>query len=188
MNKWFCFFALLCTCISGLATDSNLPTPDIAFFTKLRMGYSQRKDFSPLWKMEDEREAVLAAYKAKDFKKAFDLGEHWLTRCPVDADVHTVCSSAATALGDIKSYFHHLYFAYGLMQSVTQSGNGLAPKTAFKVISVAEEYSVLREFGADVVQQTLIDGPCDKMDCKFPGGKNVTLYFDVSIPIKAESK
>jgi hypothetical protein len=46
----------------------------------------------------------------------------------------------------------------------------------------------LREFGAEVTEQSLIDGPCDRMKCKFPGGKEVILYFDVSIPIKAEQK
>ena len=74
------------------------------------------------------------------------------------------------------------------MQSVMQSGDGLTPKTAFMVISVAEEYSVLREFGAEVIEQSLIDGPFDKMKCKYPDGKEFTLYFDVSIPIKAEQK
>ena len=110
---------------------------------------------------------------------------HLYEKCPVDADIHTLCSAAATSLGDIKSYVHHLYFAYGLMESVMQSGDGLTPKTGFKVISVAEEYSVLREFGAEVAGQSLMDGTIDKMDCKFPNGKAVTVYFDASIPIKA---
>ena len=152
------------------------------------MDYSKRKDFSPMWKLENDRVVVIAAYKAKDYKKAFELSERWLARCPVDADIHTTCSAAATRLGDIRSYVHHLYFAYGLMQSVMQSGDGRTPKTAFKVISVAEEYSVLREFGATVNGQTLMDGPCDKMECKFPDGKDVTVYFDVSIPMSKELK
>jgi len=188
MKKALYLIFLVASCLSCFAADPVIPQPDVSFFTKLRMDYSQRKDFSPAWKFEDDREAVIAAYQAKDYKKVFELSERWLAKCPVDADVHTVRSAAATALGDIKSYVHHLYFAYGLMQSVTQSGDGLTPKTAFKVISVAEEYSVLREFGAEVIEQSLTDGPCDRMKCKFPGGKEVTLYFDVSIPIKAEQK
>ena len=188
MNNPLYLILLLAACLPGFAAEPAIPSPDTSFFTKLRMDYSHRKDFNPAWKYEDGREAVITAYKAKDYKKVFELSDRWLAKCPVDADVHTVRSAAATSLGDIKSYVHHLYFAYGLMQSVMQSGDGLTPKTAFKVISVAEEYSVLREFGAEVIEQSLIDGPCDKMKCKYPDGKEVTLYFDVSIPIKAEHK
>lgn len=162
--------------------------PDVSFFTKLRMDYAQRKDFNPMWKLEEEREMVIAASRAKDYKKAFELSERWLAKCPVDADIHGVRAAAATALGDIKSYIHHLYFAYGLMQSVTSSGDGYTPKTAFKVISVSEEYSILREFGAEMTEQALIEGPCDKMTCKLPSGKTVIFYFDVSIPLSATLK
>jgi hypothetical protein len=168
-----------------LAADPAAGEPDVSFFTKLRMDYSKRKDFSPMWKINGEREAVVAAYKEKDYKRAFELAGQWLAKCPVDADIHTLRSASATPLGDIKSYIYHMHFAYGLMQSVTASGDGRTPKTAFKVISVAEEYSVLREFGAQVTKQALVDGPCDKMDCKFPDGTEVTLYFDVSIPMRA---
>jgi len=188
MNKALCLLLFLGTCLSGVGADPVVPQPDISFFSKLRMDYAQRKDFNPGWKLDEDRQAVIAAYQAKDYQKTVDLAEHWLARCPVDADVHNVCSAAATALGNLKTATHHLYFAYGLMESVTQSGDGLTPKTAFRVISVSEEYSLLREFGAQVTKQSLLDGPCDKMDCKFPSGKEVSLYFDVSIPFKAEQK
>jgi hypothetical protein len=185
MNKVLFVLHFLATCMFSMAGDQAIPQPDVAFFTKLRMDYSHRKDFNPVWKLEDDRKAVITAYQAKDHKKAFELSERWLAKCPVDADIHTLRSAAATALGDIKSYVHHLYFAYGLMQSVMQSGDGLTTKTAFKVISVAEEYSVLREFGAEVTRQTLTENVIDKMECKFPDGQTVTLYFDASIPINA---
>lgn len=188
MKKIFCLLWIVAASVSGFAADSPAPQPDVSFFTKLRMDYSQGKDFNPSWKLEDDRQAVVAAYKAKDYKKAFELSERWLAKCPVDADIHTLRASAATELGDMKSYFHHLYFAYGLMQSVMQSGDGLTPKTGFKVISVAEEYSLFREFGAKVIGQSLMEGPADKMDCKFPGGKDVTLYFDVSIPLSHQNQ
>jgi hypothetical protein len=179
---------LFALCLRTLAADPPSPTAGAAYFTKLRMDYAATKDFNPYWKVDPDREAIIAAYREKDYRKVFDLSEPWLAKCPVDADIHALRSTAATALGDIKSSIHHLYFAYGLMDSVIQSGDGLAPKTAFKVISVAEEYSVLREFGAAVTSQALVDGKYDQMKCKFPGGKEATVYFDVTIPLKTGLK
>jgi hypothetical protein len=188
MKKLFLLLLFLAANISALAADPAPAQPDFAFFTKLRLDYAQRPDFSPVWELEDYRQAVVEAFQAKDYKTAFDLSGKWLAKCPVDADVHILRSSAATALGDLKSYVHHLYFAYGLMQSITQSGDGLTAKTAFKVISVAEEYSLLRDFGAEVTEQALVDGPCDQMKCKMRNGTEVTFFFDVSVPMGAIAK
>ena len=178
---------LFALCAHTLAADS-LPLSAAPYFTKLRMEYAAGKDFNPYWKADPDREAIIAAYREKDYRKVFELSGPWLVKCPVDADVHALCSTAATALGDVKSATHHLAFAYGLIDSIMQSGDGLTPKTAFKVISVAEEYSVLRELGAEVAGQALVEGVYDQMKCKFAGGKEATVYFDVSIPLKAGPK
>ncbi len=185
MNKALLLILIASTFVSPFKGDPTTSPPDISYFTKLRMEYSQHKGFNPNWKLSDDRKAVFDAYQAKDYKKAFELSDRWLATCPVDSSAHMLRSSAATALGDIKSHIHHLYFAYGLMESVTQSGDGLTPKTAFKVISISEEYAVLRAFGAEVTKQRLLDGAVDEMDCNFPGGKKVTVYFDASIPFNA---
>jgi hypothetical protein len=186
--KQFLALLLLALGLPSLAADPPPPPAGGAYFTKLRMDYAAAADFNPYWKVDPDREAIIAAYREKDYRKVFDLSEPWLAKCPVDADIHALRSTAATALGDIKGSIHDLYFAYGLMDSVIQSGDGQSPKTAFKVISVAEEYSVLREFGAQVTGQALVDGKYDQMKCKFPGGKEATVYFDVSIPLKAGLK
>ena len=54
------------------------------------------------------------------------------------------------------------------------------------MISVAEEYYLLRDFGAELISQALQDN-CDVMRCKVNGGE-VTYYFDVSIALAAEAK
>ena len=188
MNKALCLLLFVASCFRGFAADSAIPEPDVSFFTKLRMDYSQRKDFEPRWESDPAHEAVVAAYDANDYKRVVTLSKVWLATCPVDANGHMMLATAAKDLGDLKTYMHHLFFAYGLMQSVMQSGDGLTPKTAFKVISVSEEYSVIFKSGADITNQSLVGGPCDKMDCKLPNGKAITLYFDVSIPMKALPK
>ena len=62
MNNALYLILLVASCLSGFATDPAIPQPDVSFFTKLRMDYSQRKDFSPAWKVEDDRQAVIAKH------------------------------------------------------------------------------------------------------------------------------
>lgn len=187
MNKSLFALLIAATFASTFAAEPEPSQPDIAFFTQLRMNYSQRKGFKPNWNMDDERKAVFDAYHAKDYKKAFELSERWLAKCPVDSTAHLLRSSAAREIGDLKSHIYHQYFAYALMQSILQSGDGLSPKTAFKVISISEEYAVLRAFGANVTRQALLAGAVDELSCEFPGIGKTTRYFDASIPFNAEA-
>lgn len=185
MNKSLFTLLIAATFASTFAAEPTASQPDISFFTQLRMNYSQREGFNPNWNMDGERKAVFDAYHAKDYKKAFDLSERWLAKCPVDSTAHQLRSSAAREIGDIKSHIYHQYFAYALMQSILQSGDGLSPKTAFKVISISEEYAVLRAFGASVTQQGLLTGAVDELSCEFPGIGQTVRYFDASIPFNA---
>ena len=141
------------------------------------MDYAKRPDFNSMWKLDDQRQAILAAYKEKlDFAKVVTLSKAWLDKCPVDADMHYIRSQALTEQGDIAHYAYELYYFYGLIQSIASSGDGLGEKTAFKVISVEEEYYLLNDFGAKLIQQGL-QGHFDVMQCKLPDGKEATYYF-----------
>lgn len=153
-------------------------------FTDFRMAYAARPDFSPLWKGHEDREALFSAYKEKDHQKVADLSKPWLEKVPVDADAHFIRAQALKKLGDWPGFIYHWHCFYGLLQSITASGDGKSKETAFKVISVAEEYYVLDEIGAELIEQTL-DIPCDVMNVRLRDGTETTLYFDVSIPLKA---
>ncbi len=184
MTKALILLLFIAASVSGLATDPAIPQPDVSFFTKLRMDYAQQKDSRPDWGLNEDRNAIMVANLAKDYEKVFELSERWLAKVPIDAEIHKVRSNAAAALGDIKSYMHHRSFAYNLMQSLIQSGDGLTPNTAFKIVSLQEQYSVLEDFGARIRGQSTTD-EIDKATCALSNGKIVNLYFDWSIPIKA---
>lgn len=186
-----CVLAATLFATSAPAADAPAPAafpqPDVAFFTKLRMDFAKRPDFNGMWKLDDEREAVFAAAKAKDYAKVVTLSKAWLDKCPVDAEMHYVRAQALVIQGDISHYAYDLYYYYGLIQSIASGGDGKSDKTAFKVISVDEEYSLLNDFGAKLVQQSLV-GHCDVMKCKLPDGKEIDYYFDATIPLENEAK
>ena len=160
---------------------------DVAFYTKLRFDYAARKDFSPDWKINDARKAIEASYKAGDVEKTIKLSQAWLEKVPVDAEVYLMLSMCMKEKGDLKGYCQYIAPFYGLLQSITTSGDGKSPETAFKVISIAEEYFLFHEIGAKLKQQTLV-GHCDKMEVTRQGGKEYTYFFDVSISLEATAK
>ena len=191
--------AFLClAAICPAFAQDKAPVPDVSFFTKLRMEYAKRTDFNPLWKEDEQRKAVIEAYKTAStatdattaeaaFKKVADLSSAWLVKCPVDAEVHFIRGQVLIAMHDISHYAAERFFCYGLIQSVASSGDGLTEKTAFRVISAEEEYFLLGDFVAQPTGQTL-EGTCDVVRCKLADGKEVTYYFDISIPLAAEAK
>ncbi len=167
------------------------PGSNVEYFTKLRMDYAAdpKTEFFPIWTLAPEHEALVKAYKDGDIDKVIEIADSWLKKCPVDADTHLRVAMCFKEKGDFPSYNYHMAVFYGLLQSITSAGDGLTPKTAFKVISVREEYSLIQEIGAKVEKQSLIDGPCDQMDLSRRDGEvKFTLYFNVSIPLKALEK
>lgn len=181
---------LLATALAASVCASTIDLEkghDVAFYTQLRMDYAASKDFLTLWTHEEERKAVKASYKEGDIEKTMKLGRAWLEKVPVDAEVYLMLAMCMKEKGDLKGYCQYISPFYGLLQSITSSGDGRTPETAFKVISIDEEYFLLREVGAKLKQQSLV-GHCDKMEVERQGGKEYTFYFDVSIPLNAQAK
>src|SRR5262249_16662077 len=142
--------------------------------------------FESDWTVDDQRKAIEAAYHEGDIEKTIKLGRAWLEKVPVDSEVYVMIAMCMKEKGDLKAYCQYLSPFYGLLKSITATGDGQSPDTAFKVISVAEEYALLREIGAKVNEQSLV-GPCDKMQIE-RNDKKYTFYFDVRIPLRAAQK
>ena len=183
MHKAFLVVLLFAAGLTEVAAEPASTKTDVNFYTRLRMNYARRKDFNPAWKIESEHLAAVAAYQAKNYKRALKLSEQWLAKCPVDADMHGISASAARMLGDQQKYKRHVSAMDGFVQSILHSGGGLTPKTAYKIISVDEEYFLVQRLGGEILEQSLIDGTLDRLECKFADGATKQLYFDASIPI-----
>ncbi len=160
---------------------------DTKYFTKLRFDTAQKEGFHPLWNVDRDREKIREAYRAGDFDKVLSLADAWLKKLPIDADVHLMVAMCYKEKGDLPNMCKHLNVFYGLLSSITSGGDGLSEKTAFPVVSAREEYSLVQEIGGRVKSQKLI-GNIDKLEVERRGGKTVTLYFDVTIHLKALAK
>lgn len=175
------------------AEPKTAPAPKVPAFpgegdyTALRMAFAEQPDFSPYWSIDPDRSAVMDAVRNKDFPKAIALAKTWLEKVPVDAEVHYLRGHFLKKTGDIPGSMYHFHCFYGLMRSITSTGDGRTAKTAWKVISVSEEYALLNELDAELIDQSLVDN-CDKMHVKLPDGTETDFYFDVSISLAATAR
>jgi hypothetical protein len=174
------------TARAGVGPDLAAGT-DRQYFTQLRYATAQKKDYPPAWKADPDRKKINAAYRSGDTAAVLQLADAWLQRLPIDADVHLMVAMCYKEKGDLPNMCQHLNAFYGLLASITASGDGLTPQTAFKVVSRDEESSLIQEIDGHVTSQKL-SGNIDQLKVERRSGKSLTLYFDVSAHLKAPGK
>jgi hypothetical protein len=113
----------------------------------------------------------------RDWPTALALSESWLASCPVDMDAHYLAAVALTELGREEEAQAHVTWYRGLVESVLATGDGHTPRTAWAVISVQEEYSILQALHVDLLEHRVVEGGIDAMTVEVEGTTQ-TLYFD----------
>jgi len=167
-------------------TPAGSPLPAVTLtdspdFDALRDAWGRRMDYRALCETSLPTPAWAEAEQAKDFAKAYDIAAKWLATCPVVERVHMWAYGDAKQIGDSARMDIHKRWYQGLIKSVLKTGDGKAPETAWKTISVAEEYAVLQYFGLMRGAQALVMHPVmvDKLTAKpIAGGDPVDLYFN----------
>jgi len=156
-------------------------------FTKLRWTYAQTANYDPYNNgTSDLENEMYDAYDKGDNQLAIDLANQILEKNYLLPDPHFVLLQAYGNLGDQKNADFHSYFLKGLITSISKSGNGTSPETAFIVIQFEEEYFMLNILGIQNSNQTFqeIDGiPYDIFEgVDQDTNQTATIYFNVSIP------
>jgi hypothetical protein len=178
--------ALNFTVVAAVGPDLAAGT-DLNYFTKLRFDAAQKQGYTSIWKVDPDRTKIKDAYRAGDVDSVLSLSDAWLQRVPIDADVHLMVAMCYKEKGELPNYCKHLNVFYGLLGSIASGGDGLPAQTAFKVVALDEEYTLVQEIGGKVRKQELI-GSIDRLDVERRGGKTLTLYFDVSVHLKTLAK
>lgn len=91
-------------------------------------------------------------------------------------------SLARLEKNDEAAQYHHAY-ALALMVALSKTGNGYSPETAFKVITIDEEYNWLginQLKGIERKNNNVGARNFDIWRVQKPSGEEVTLYFDVT--------
>jgi hypothetical protein len=159
-------------------------------YTRLRMSYVDSPERKHYKDVSAAEKAMFQALGAKDYATALENAETVLAGEYVNLDAHFAAYVANSEMGAAdKAEFHKAVFR-GLIDSIRNSGDGKSPGKAWVVISVHEEYVLLRVLGFKPSGQSLVqkDGHFyDVMKVKSADdGTDETFYFNTDIPMKDE--
>lgn len=157
-----------------------------ADFTALRLAVTKEPGYDPYAKSDD---SVKEMYDFLDFKNTKALlakSKEELDKDYLDVETHFVTSSAHEIDGDGKRAGFHLDFARKLLDSIQSSGDGKSAATAYKVISINEEYALIKYLGLKPVDQATVEENevmYDVINVIDPiSGEQNKLYFNIDIP------
>jgi hypothetical protein len=159
-------------------------------YTRLRLSYVDSPEQKNAKDVSDSEKAMYEALQAKDYPTALKNANAVLDSEYVNLDAHFVAYVAHQHLGAAEPAEFHKTVFKGLLDSIRNSGDGKSPKTAWVVISVHEEYVLLRFLGFNPSGQSLLHENghyYDEMKVKnADDGSDETFYFNTDIPMKHE--
>jgi hypothetical protein len=158
-------------------------------FRDLRIAYSNSPAFDTGPDTTEQKRAMTAELKNKNYKKAIENADVILDTNYVNMDAHFVEYVAYNELKNVERAEFHKYVLQALLKSITDSGDGKSVETAYEVIDVDEEYILLRfmGFGLPKKQSYLHKNghAYDALILSAPSSsEETTLYFNVDIPAK----
>lgn len=163
--------------VSSTAAASDWSTyPD---FDALRAELGAKPEFNALCEARRPLRELARAFQKKRWQEVVTTSAPWLAQCPVDTYVHMLRAVALLESGREEEARDHRLWAQGLLESVLATGDGKTPSTAYKVISVFEEYGVLAMLGYEPKGQALTSDRVDAMTVEREGESTV-IYFDPS--------
>jgi hypothetical protein len=152
-------------------------------FGALREAYAQSPDYQPYsWNIAPIAREMSQAANGGDCQKAIG---HALTILKMNftfSDAHFMLAYCSKKAGDAAAEDKEAKIAIGLLKSILASGDGKTPQTAFRVVTISEEYSVLKILRLQKSLQRLIshEGHAyDVLEAKGNGDQTVNLYFSV---------
>lgn len=152
-------------------------------FRQLRLSCLQAKHCDPEGN-PDTKKQLYSAIRAGDNAQTVKAAEQLIAAGFPNIEAHMFASTAYEKFGDHdKAKFHH-DIASALLRSIFATGDGKSKETAFEVICVAEEYTVVSVMGLPRLgDQSLISGKPHSYDLLTrtdPKSNNkVEIYFNI---------
>lgn len=170
--------ALLAQAQAGKAVD----------WQALRFAYAD--SMTPDFTLNEVRRAMFAAMNSGEVEKALAHAKEIIAKSYIDGEAHLIASAALGRMNRPEEAEAELAIARGLFGSI-ETGDGSTPRQAFTVVSVDEEYQVLRSKGLRLKSQALdrADGHTfDVMTAIDPQGQTRVIYFQIDRVMAAEMR
>lgn len=159
-------------------------------FTELRLAFFESSNYNPYAPMLTYR-PLWGAVTQKAYAEAIKIAQSVLEKNFVEVNAHMVAHIAYRETGDTERAAFHRFMADGLLASIKSSNDGKAPETAFHVISVSEEYGLMRSLELRPTKQSLIENKGHYLDALIVLDKTnqqSTVYFNVDKPFSWKKK
>jgi hypothetical protein len=153
-------------------------------FARLRAEFGGRSDFSDKCERDRPLHRLAELVQQRHWTDVLAASAPWLQQCPVDIDAHLIRAIALKELGRMAESDHHADWFRGLVDSILTSGDGRTPQTAFVVISVAEEYSVLRVLQMRPTRHVIMNMGVDALHVQGDVGVAGIIYFNPAAHIR----
>jgi hypothetical protein len=159
-----------------------------ADYKALRFAFFETPAYNPLAGMIVQRN-LWGVLNQGNYAEAAKQAESVLEKNYVDVNAHMVAYVAHRELKDEEKSKLHRRWADGLLESIKSGGDGKSPDTAWHVISISEEYAVLRSLNLRPAGQSLVNAnghAYDAMKTVDPqSNAEVTYFFNVDKPFSA---
>lgn len=149
--------------------------------------YSDAYDPAGLDSWNGRREPIIGQIRDGKFAEAAKALEEVIAAYPLSIDARSLARYAYDKLGDEAPRARHSEFGRLLFRGLIDSGDGMTQMTPFLVLSVGEEYTLMRMLGLHHIGQTTLrlkNRVLDKMEVQHgddgAGHATGVLYFDVT--------
>ncbi len=161
-------------------------------FTVLRMAFVKTREYSYSGTDKTEREKFLKPFSDKNYQAALKQSENFLEKSYLDATAHFVAYSSAKELKDDKKADFYKAVLVGLLSSIKNGNDGFSAEKPFSVITIDEEYTLMKFLGYQFSSQSLQSINGHKFDVftatNAKTSEKVKLYFNIDVIWKAESE
>jgi len=161
-------------------------------YTDFRNSFLESKQYSKKNTNYDSlKKQVYAEIKNRNFNEIIKLTKAMLGIDYTSMFAHKYLQQTYKILGDTvnRNKYHDIEF--GLLNSITKSGDGKTCETGWHVTQIEEEYFIISMLGATPQSQGISSGgknSCDKMVVKTEEGESKTYYFEANKVFEMEKK
>ncbi|PJF44929.1 MAG: hypothetical protein CUN55_01460 [Phototrophicales bacterium] len=162
--------------------------PEEADFVVLRQAYVESDIYEPTAHYSYHK-LMGQTNSATSFEEVAQMCEHLLEANPMDLEVRMLLDYVYSQLEQHDLAAMHHAFVEGMLRAIFNSGDGRSIGSAWEVVAVAEEYTLLSVMGLRLQRQALVeeDGVFYDVLSVMPRTSDneadiLELYFDITAP------
>ena len=160
-------------------------------FTELRHAFYESPHYNPYAPMMTYR-PLNAALAQKNYEEVLKIAESVLAKNFVEVNAHMAAQIAYQETGNAERAEFHKFMAEGLLKSIKASVDGKSPEKAFEVISINEEYGLIRSLGLRPIGQALVEDKGRRYDAITvvdpKTNEESKIYFNIDKPFNWQSR